>query len=205
MLCTVLLVVLTTVGSVHSESSCPACSCQFDGIQLLTGLVEGIVNDTLFTNTELLDNIVKSLHYQFGKLSMFIVHVFTGRSYAFGVAIWTPVDVTLIGSVYIDTASPFHFQIPDIIPHTASEFFLYAVLVCGAAGVSKTNDILFYVEHDGVQFKKYVYMRSHHQSGFNTNSDNMWFPMPADRRIHMIVPVPVPQNCFAQLHTIGYR
>ena len=72
MLCTVLLVVLITVGSAHGESSCPACNCQVNSIQLLSGLVEGIVNDTLSTNTELLDNTVKSLHHQFGKLSIFI-------------------------------------------------------------------------------------------------------------------------------------
>ena len=66
MLCTVLLVVLITVGSVHGESSCPSCSCQFTDIQFLTGLVEGIVSDTLFTS------MVKTLRYQFGKLGLFI-------------------------------------------------------------------------------------------------------------------------------------
>ena len=129
----------------------------------------------------------------------------TGRPYALGLAVWTPVDLTYIGTVSLSTTSTFHFQIPDIIPHTASEFLLYASLDCGDGGGTKTNDIAFYVEHDGVQFKKFLYMRSYHQSAWNTNSDNMWFPMPADRQIHVIVQVAVPRNCRARLRTIGYR
>ena len=194
MLCTVLLVVLITVGSVHCESSCPACNCQFSNIQLLTGLIAGIVNDT-----------AKTLHYQFGKLGVLFVHAFTGRSYTLGLAIWTPVELTFVGALNFDTASTFHFQIPDIIPQTAKEFLLYAYLACGRADGLRDSDIVFYVEHDGLRFEKFLYLRSFPQEAWNTNSDNMWFPMPADRQIHANVEVVIPRYCFARLYVIGYR
>ena len=114
-------------------------------------------------------------------------------------------ELTFVGTLNFDTASTFHFQIPDIIPHTANEFLLYASLACGSADGIRTNSIVFYVEHDGIQFKEFLYMRSYPQSAWNTNSDNMWFPMPADRQIHVIVQGAIRGDCFVLLYTIGYR
>ena len=62
-----LLVVLVALGSVHGESSCQACNCQFNNVQAIIGLVESIVNDTLSTGL-LLDNVVNAVRHQFGKV-----------------------------------------------------------------------------------------------------------------------------------------
>lgn len=62
MLCVALLVVFVSVGSVCSESSCPACNYQFSNVQSLAVLVTRIVNDTLFSG--LLDDAIQR---QFGK------------------------------------------------------------------------------------------------------------------------------------------
>ena len=133
---------------------------------------------------------------------MLCVHYCQGIMF---IATWTPVNLTSIGSLSLGTASTFHFQIPDIIPHTASEFLLYAYFACGTAGIQKENDIIFYVEDGGVRFEKFLYLRSFNQVAWNTNSDNMWFPMPADRQIHVNVQAAIPRNCYARLYTIGYR
>ena len=68
MLCKLLLaVVLVSIGSVRSDNTCRACNCQFNNVQVLTGLIESIVNNTLFSG--LLDNAVSStLYRQQGKL-----------------------------------------------------------------------------------------------------------------------------------------
>jgi hypothetical protein len=48
-------------------------------------------------------------------------------------------------------------------------------------------------------------MQSYYQNAIDTNSDNMWFPMPADRQIHLeIVPIAF-RSCFSHLWVIGYR
>ena len=49
----------------------------------------------------------------------------------------------------------FHFQILDIIPHSASEFLLYAYFGCWTVPVDRENDIIIYVEHGGVRFEKF--------------------------------------------------
>ena len=79
MLCSLLsIVVVMSVGSVHSENTCHACNCQFDDVQVLTGLIESIVNNTLFSGnfvnnstlfSGLIDNfVINSLRRQLGKL-----------------------------------------------------------------------------------------------------------------------------------------
>ena len=113
--------------------------------------------------------------------------------------------LTSVGSLNLDTASTFHFQIPDIIPRTASEFLLYAYFACGTAGTQRENDIMIYVEHGGVRLEKFLYLRSYNQAAWNTNSDNMWFPVPADRQVHVSVQTTIPRYCYVRLYMIGYR
>ena len=69
MLCMKLLVVLVALGSVYGESSCKACNCQFGNVQVITGLVKRIINDTLSTGL-LLDDIVNAVRHQFGKIDI---------------------------------------------------------------------------------------------------------------------------------------
>ena len=203
-----LFVVLILFGSVCGENSCHTCNCQFNNIQLLTGLIESIVNDTLFTG--LLDNIVETLRHQFSELFLYVcvcVCVFVLiSSYALGSGTWTPVIFSYIGSAnFYPAPSTFHFQIPSVIPHTAREFLLYAYIDCGSSVNDIVDDIVFYVEHGGMRFEKFLRVHSWSQNAWNTNSDNMWFPMPANKQVHLdVVQVTIPY-CFARLYAIGYR
>ena len=121
------------------------------------------------------------------------------------VATWTPVNKTLIGSPSLDTVTVFHYPIPDVIPNTAREFLLYASIYCGTSVSGSLDDIALYVIHNGMRLEKFLFMISYHQNAVNTNSDNMWFPLPADRLVHLEIPAAFPQNCAARLYTIGYR
>jgi hypothetical protein len=119
------------------------------------------------------------------------------------------VNLTYIGEADFSagTTAIFHFQIPDIIPDSdsASEFLLYATLNCGTSDIEMRANIIFYVERNGIRFEKFLRMHSYDQNAWNTNSDNMWFPMPADRQIHLeIVPIAF-RSCSSKLWVIGYR
>ena len=122
-------------------------------------------------------------------------------------AMWTPVAKTPIGpeGVSLENATTYNFQIPNVIPLTARELLVYASVKCGTAHLRRFGDIILYVMRNGLRFEKLLYMHGHEQAAFNTNSDNMWFPVPADRLMHLEITVAVPGNCLALLSTIGYR
>ncbi len=207
MFCMLLFVALLSVGSVYGENSCRACNCQFDNVQVLTELIERIVNDTLLTGMR--EDIVNTLQNHFGtcSYSFVCVHYLLIRI-APCLATWTPVNLTYIGKADFGagTTATFHFQIPDIIPDSASEFLLYATLNCGYSdNIDMRANIIFYVERKGIRFEKFLLMHGYYQDAWNTNSDNMWFPLPADRQIHLeIVPIAF-RKCSSRLWVIGYR
>ena len=105
----------------------------------------------------------------------------------------------------LENATSYNFQIPNVIPLTARELLVYASVKCGTARLRRFGDIILYVMCNGLRFEKLLYMHGHEQAAFNTNSDNMWFPVPADRLMHLEITVAVPGNCLALLSTIGYR
>ena len=61
-----------------------------------------------------------------------------------------------------------------------------------------------YVEINGIRYTKLVYMFPHEQDGINTNSDNIWFPMPSNCLVYISVRIPFP-NCEAGVNILGYR
>jgi hypothetical protein len=85
---------------------------------------------------------------------------------------------------------------------------VYAIVKCGwvpLAKSSRESDIIFYVMHNGLRFEKFLYMHSYNQGAWNTNSDNMWFPMPTDRLIHIEITVAIDSGCPALFYVVGYR
>ena len=114
---------------------------------------------------------------------------------------------TLIGYNNLDTKATLSFQIPNnIFPVTAKEILLHATVQCGhstAAGYPFV-DVSFYVEENGIQFKKLLLMRGYPQHAFKTNSDNMWFPMPSNRMVYIEVPVALSRHCDTSISATGY-
>ena len=117
---------------------------------------------------------------------------------------WTPTNKTVIAQTEFSEATTHQLSIPSVIPDTAREFLLYATVLCG---YSHTNDlradIIFYVEDGGTCYEKFLHMHTYRQSAYNTNSDNMWFPMPSNRLIHIEVPVVLPGNCSVGLKLLS--
>ena len=115
---------------------------------------------------------------------------------------------TLIGINNLNKDARLSFQIPNnIFPVTAKEILLHATVQCGSSTAAGNPfvDVSFYVEENGIQFKKLLLMRGYSQNAYNTNSDNMWFPMPSNGMVYTDVPVALPGYCDTSISAIGYR
>ena len=119
---------------------------------------------------------------------------------------WTSVPITYIGGTDLRHPNTFSFVIPSVIPSAAKNVLIYALMHCGHASHQITLHLkVFTQDGSNKRFEKYLYMLSLDQVAFNTNSDNMWFPMPVNRRIYMTVDRDVGTYCKAQLFAIGYN
>ena len=119
---------------------------------------------------------------------------------------WTSVPITSIGGTDLRHPNTFSFVIPSVIPSAAKNVLIYALMHCGHASHQITLHLkVFTQDGSNKRFEKYLYMLSLDQVAFNTNSDNMWFPMPVNRRIYMTVDRDVGTYCKAQLFAIGYN
>lgn len=69
------------------------------------------------------------------------------------------------------------------------------------------TDIKYYVMENGVRYEYLLAMHAYPQDAFNSNSDNMWFPMPSNRVVYIEVPIAFPPgvNCYTKATVIGYR
>ena len=118
---------------------------------------------------------------------------------------WTPVAKTEFGEHDLNTATTLTFTIPSVIPDTAQAVLLYATAQCGYSTGDDGADLSYYVMVDGTQYEHFLHMFAYGQDAFNTNSDNMWFPMPPNRQLNVEIPQSYPRNCFTYVSAIGYR
>ncbi len=119
---------------------------------------------------------------------------------------WTSVPITSIGSTNLRHPNTFSFVIPNVIPSTAKNVLIYTAMQCGNANVGTWVYLkVFTQDGSNKRFEKYLYMFAGTQTAYNTNSDNMWFPMPINRRIYMTVDRDIGANCGAFLYAIGYN
>ena len=98
----------------------------------------------------------------------------------------------------------FSYIIPDVIPSTAKEVLIYGLIKTGYANRGLSQDVKIFTQEGSSSYEKYLFVQSYNQEAINTNSDNMWFPMPSSGRIMMTVTVDQGENCFAGLYAIGY-
>ena len=198
------------IGIIHGDSTCKIapCKCSFNNVEIFSKYIDERINATfaayvaeLTAATE--DGFNITIDEKIATAINTTVSAISSES-----ATWTPVAKTPISpaeGLTLENATTFNFQIPDIIPLAAREFMVYGIVKCGTAHLQRAGDIILYVMHNGLQFEKFLYMHSYEQAAWNTNSDNMWFPMPADRLLHVEITVAIPGTCRALFSTIGYR
>ena len=118
---------------------------------------------------------------------------------------WTSVTKTLIGSSTLQHAGTISFTIPSIIPSSAREVLVYVALRDGSVARGPQNDIKIFTQLGTTRYEKYIYLHSWDTSGHDTNSNNLWFPMPTNRRIYLTLPQAHSLWVYARLLAIGYR
>ena len=102
--------------------------------------------------------------------------------------------------------STFSYVIPSVIPSTAKNVLVYATIHCGHALPNVQQHIkIFTQDGSNMRYEKYLYMLTWNQGAINTNSENMWFPMPINRRIYMTVYKDAGTYCGAGLYAVGYN
>ena len=118
---------------------------------------------------------------------------------------WTSVTLTEIGHNDLETPGNYSFEIPSIIPSTASNVLVYLGIRFGGAITGVSQNFKIFTQDETRHYEKYLYMLGYYQAAINTNSENMWFPMPADRMVHLTVYRSIGQSCQACIHVIGYN
>ena len=122
---------------------------------------------------------------------------------------WTPVTKTQIMSMKLTHAGPVQsYAIPAVIPSSAKAVLIYGFLQCGLTNQNVVQDITIFTEgpYGCPRYKKYLFVHSYNQQAWSFNSDNMWFPMPSNRRVYVQYPknIDVVSGCSLTLNAIGY-
>ena len=118
---------------------------------------------------------------------------------------WTSVPRTFIGYTDMQYPGTLSYVIPSVIPSTAKNVLVHATMLTGTANTVSQNIKIFTQDGSDRHYEKYLFSFSYPQNAINTNSDNMWFPMPVNRRIYMTVTHDSGPNCGAYLFAIGYN
>ncbi len=119
---------------------------------------------------------------------------------------WTSVARTEIGNTNFRSTGTLTFEIPDIIPDDAIEVLVYAYFRVGTSSGSESHFKIYTEGDEGEEYAKYISLfPSNSRNHWDTNSDNMWFPMTSSRRIFLNVPSALSININGFLHAIGYR
>jgi len=120
---------------------------------------------------------------------------------------WTSVPQTKIGTSNLQNAETTSYNIPSVIPSTAREVFIFVGAFQGRTSYAGHPDSLkIYTLQGTNRYEQYLYLFPYnYNNAFNTNSDNLWFPMPTDKMIYLEVPVAQGPNAEAELFVIGYR
>ncbi len=119
---------------------------------------------------------------------------------------WTSVSRRQIGYTNFRSTGTLSYEIPDIIPDDAIEVLVYAYFRAEISSGSESHFKIYTEGDEGEEYAKYITLvPDNSRGGWDTNSDNMWFPMTSSRRIFLTVPNALSNNIYGYLYAIGYR
>ena len=118
---------------------------------------------------------------------------------------WTSVVPTRIGWSTLRHTGTLTFTIPSIIPNSATEVFVFVNVKSGLSSSEVHQTLKIYTLDNAQEYAQYMHSVGYPQEAWNTNSDNMWFPMPANRRIYLQIFAAHGTSVSAELQAIGYR
>lgn len=142
--------------------------------------------------------------YKFLCVAALVVLPLTGQ--AAPASNWTSIPITNIAKFELYYPNTRSYDIPYSIPYSASEVLVYVVINTGASGPDERENIKIYTQDDYYNtYEKYIAVHPYPQSAWSTNSDNMWFPITRERRVHVNVPISEEGNADIEVYVIGYR
>jgi hypothetical protein len=118
---------------------------------------------------------------------------------------WTSVPKTNFAENTLQHAGTSSFTIPTVIPSSAREVLIYTSMFSAWSSVGPHQDVKIFTQIGTTPYEKYLHVYSAAQNAINTNSDNMWFPMPPNRRVYITVPRAHGSGTSVYLSAIGYR
>ena len=96
------------------------------------------------------------------------------------------------------------FDLPTIIPGTASSVLVYVAVDTGKASHNTRQHLRIYTQTSEKRFEKYIYQYSYPQDAIVTNSENMWFPKTPDHKIYLEVTYDATPNCAFRMYALGH-
>ena len=119
---------------------------------------------------------------------------------------WISVQLTRIAYSNLRHTGTLAYDIPNVIPTTAKEVLVLATVQVGYSGPGdREHYIKIYTQQSGQQYEQYIMMRSYRQDAWNTNSDNLWFPVTSGRQVFVELTSAHTDGVIFTLHVIGYR
>ena len=118
---------------------------------------------------------------------------------------WISVPKTTIGTSNLRNTGTLTFNIPSVIPTTASEVLVLITAEWGYSGPDAASYVKIYTQESNNRYEKYISLHTYKQSAWGSNADNAWFPMPSTRKIFAEVTRALTGNVNLQLFAIGYR
>ena len=121
---------------------------------------------------------------------------------------WTSVPKTNVAFNNLHQAATFSYIIPSVIPSDAKNILIFAVAGLGppknALYAAGGDVIIFTQDGSNEHYEQYMNLTAW-KGTWRSQTDNMWFPMPANRRIYITVPVSMANDGGFYLYAIGYN
>ncbi len=121
---------------------------------------------------------------------------------------WTSVPKTNVAYNNLNQAATFSYIIPSVIPSDAKNILIFAFADLGPPknGLHGAGGDVIIFTQDGSNEHYEQYMCLTAWTGlWRAQTDNMWFPMPANRRIYITLPVSMVNDGGLILYAIGYN
>ena len=118
---------------------------------------------------------------------------------------WESMTMTSLGTINMQSTSTQSFVIPTTVPSTAKEVLVYTYVNKGTSQEVFCNMKIYTESSPTRRFEKYLPIKTYNQNAYSTVSENMFFPMPSNRRIYVSLSRTHPGHVFGRVNIIGYR
>ena len=105
----------------------------------------------------------------------------------------------------METTNVQTFSLPSSIPATASEVLIYAYFKAGWSKSAAANARFYTQTGARTTYDMYIRVRGYPQSAHTVTCDNMWFPLTAEKTVHVQLSQVMEGNVEGRVNVIGYR